>query len=143
MSKASKEAAKKKSVAQKAATRAKKQQGLAPAVGQPSSPNDVDDASTAQELFERATTTINTARTDADYASAIELLRQAIRHDPNQTEYFVSLATGYAHVAQHDFALAACEMALQLTPEHALAAENRRHALKALGLPETTLIDRT
>jgi Tfp pilus assembly protein PilF len=143
MSKASKEAAKKKSVAQKAATRAKKQQGLAPAVGQPSSPNDVDDAITAQELFERATTTINTARTDADYASAIELLRQAIRHDPNQTEYFVSLATGYAHVAQHDFALAACEMALQLTPEHALAAENRRHALKALGLPETTLIDRT
>jgi len=142
MSKASKEAAKKKSVAQKAATRAKKQQGLAP-VDQPNSPNDVDDASAAQELFERATTTINTARTDADYAYAIELLRQAIRHDPKQTEYFVSLAIGYAHVAQHDFALAACEMALQLTPEHAVAAENRRHALKALGLPETTTIDRT
>jgi len=142
MSKARKEAAKKKSVAQKAATRAKKLQGLASSVAEPSSPNDVDDASTAQALFERATTTITTASTDADYASAIELLRQAIRHDPHQTEYFVSLAISYAHVAQYDFALAACEMALQLTPEHALAAENRRHALKALGLPETTMIDR-
>jgi len=142
MSKVSKEAAKKKSVAQKAATRAKKLKGLAAAVGHSSSPNDVDDASTAQALFDRATNTITTARTDAEYASAIELLRQAIRLDPNQAEYFVSLAISYAHVAQYDFALAACEMALQLTPEHALAAENRRHALKALGLPETTMIGR-
>ena len=142
MSKARKEAAKKKSVAQKAATRAKKLQGLASSVAELSSPNDVDDASTAQALFERATTTMNTATTNTDYAAAIELLRQAIRIDPNQAEYFVSLGIGYAHAEQHDFALAACEMALQLTPEHPVAAENRRHALKALGLPETTTVDR-
>jgi lipoprotein NlpI len=71
------------------------------------------------------------------------MLRQAIRVDPDQADYFVCLGTAYAHAEQHDFALAACEMALQLAPEHAVAAENRRHALKALGLPETTLIDRT
>jgi tetratricopeptide (TPR) repeat protein len=143
MSKARKEVAKKKSVAQKAATRAKKLRGLSPVLDEPSSSNGVENVSTAQELFERATNTISTAKTDADHASAIELLRQAIRIDPNQAEYFVSLAIGYAHAEQHDFALAACEMALQLAPEHAVAAENRRHALKALGLPETTTIDRT
>ena len=140
MSKARKEAAKKKSVAQKAATRAKKLQNLGPVACELSTTNHVKDDSAAQELFLRATTAIDTATTDADFAAAIELLRQAIRIDPNQADFFVSLATAYAHSEQHDFALAACEMALQLAPEHAVAAENRRHALKALGLPETTLI---
>ena len=141
MSKASKEAAKKKSVAQKAATRAKKLQRSIPETGQLSSGNGLNGSSAAQELFLRATTTIDTATTDADFASAIELLRQAIRIDPNQADFFVSLATAYAHSEQHDFALAACEMALRLMPEHAVASENRRHALKALGLPENTQID--
>jgi tetratricopeptide (TPR) repeat protein len=149
MSKARKDAAKKKSVAQKAATRAKKLQGFAPVVGESSSANGAenaksgiapDDTSAAQALFALATTTIDTATTDADYATGIELLRQAIRINPNQADYFVSLATAYAHAEQHDFALAACEMALQRAPEHAVAAEYRRHALKALGLPETTQI---
>ena len=140
MSKARKEAAKKKSVAQKAATRAKKLQNLVPVTCELSTTNHVEDDSAAHELFLRASTTIDTATTEADFAAAIELLRQAIRIDPNQADFFVSLATAYAHTEQHDFALAACEMALQLSPEHAVAAENRRHALKALGLPETTLI---
>jgi tetratricopeptide (TPR) repeat protein len=152
MSKARKDAAKKKSVAQKAATRAKKLQGFAPVVGGSSSANGatngqsrtgLDDANSAQELFALATATIGNATTKAEYASAIQMLRQAIRVDPDQADYFVCLGTAYAHAEQHDFALAACEMALQLAPEHAVAAENRRHALKALGLPETTLIDRT
>lgn len=141
MSKARKEAAKKKSVAQKAATRAKKMQRSIPETGQLSSGNGLNGSSAAQELFLRATTTIDTATTDADFGSAIELLRQAIRIDPNQADFFVSLATAYAHSEQHDFALAACEMALRLMPEHAVASENRRHALKALGLPENTQID--
>ena len=141
MSKASKEAAKKKSVAQKAATRAKKLQRSTPETGQLSSGNGLNGSRAAQELFLRATTTIDTATTDADFGSAIELLRQAIRIDPNQADFFVSLATAYAHSEQHDFALAACEMALRLMPEHAVASENRRHALKALGLPENTQID--
>ena len=141
MSKARKEAAKKKTIAQKAATRTKKLQGFMPVVGELNAANSAEGASSASELFARATTTINTASTDSDYASAIELLRQAIRIDPNQAEYFVSLAAAYAHAQQHDFALAACEMALQLAPDHAVAAENRRYALRALGLPETTLID--
>jgi tetratricopeptide (TPR) repeat protein len=149
MSKARKEAAKKKSVAQKAATRAKKLQSVVPLVSEPSFTNGAynaksdtapEDINAAQALFAQATTTIDTATTYADYAAGIELLRKAIRIDPNQADYFVGLATAYAHAEQHDFALAACEMALQLAPENAVAAEYRRHALKALGLPETTQI---
>jgi tetratricopeptide (TPR) repeat protein len=142
MSKARKEAAKKKSVAQKAATRAKKLQSLMPILEESGSTNLAEDASAAKELFSRATTTLDTAASGADYRSAIDLLRQAIRIDPNSVEYFVSLSVAYAHAKKHDFALAACEMALQIAPGHPIAAQNRRNALKELGLPETTLINR-
>ena len=142
MSKASKQAAKKKSVAQKAATKAKKLQPLVPEVEKQSSETDtLEDVNVARELFKHATSELNNATTQSEYSSVIDLLRQAIRLDPGQVDYFVSLAIAYAHAAQHDFALAACEMALRLAPEHAIAAENRRHALKALGLPETTRIN--
>lgn len=143
MSKARKDAAKKKSLAQKAATRAKKAHGLTPLGGMPESSKEATAANLAQELFAKATSTIETAATDADYRSAIDLLRQAIRLNPDEAEYFVSLSLAYAHAEQHDFALAACEMALQLAPDHPVAADNKRNALKALGLPETTLIDPT
>lgn len=143
MNKARKEAAKRKTVAQRAATRAKKLHGLMPLGGMPESSKEAPDTSLAQELFAEATSAIETAATDADYQSAIDLLRQAIRLNPGEAEYFVSLSLAYAHAEQHDFALAACEMALQLAPNHPVAADNKLKALKALGLPETTLIDPT
>jgi len=99
-----------------------------------------DGRALAQELFERACTAIETASPHHDYPSVIELLRQAIRINPSEPNYFVSLGTAYAHGGQHDYALAAFEMALQLAPEHVLAARNRRKALEALGLPENTQI---
>ena len=77
MSKARKEAAKKKSVAQKAATRAKKLQNLGPVACELSTTNHVRDDSAAQELFLRATTKIDTATTDADFAAAIEASAKA------------------------------------------------------------------
>jgi len=152
MSKASKEAAKKKSVAQKAATRAKKQQDCEPpdlkgvlstgpnlpVIPGSASTNSAENFNLSKDLFEQADDAIKTAKTDADYAIAIDLLRQAIRLDPNKADYFVSLAEAYAHLGQHDFGLAACEMALRLAPENHVAARNRGLALKALGLPETT-----
>jgi len=154
MSKARKDAAKKKSVAQKAATRAKKLQGLGQTERKPGTTRKPDvpiglelNAShyteysdSAQELFERAAAAIETATINSDYLEAIDLLREAIRIDPNQADYFVSLAEAYAHTEQHDFGLAACEMALRLAPQHAVAAKNRQHALKALGLPDTTVL---
>ena len=152
MSKARKEVAKKKSVAQKAATRAKKLQNFEQPGLKPVSNTDPNflvmhgSASTlrterfnlSNDLFEQADAAIKTARTDTDYAIAIDLLRQAIQLDPNKADYFVSLAEAYAHLGQHDFGLAACEMALRLAPENHVAARNRGLALKALGLPETT-----
>ena len=130
MNKARKEAAKKKSLAQRAATQAKKLQTAPPESGEPSS---------SEDLFERGTT----ALTNEAFTSAIDLLREAIRLDPKNADCFVSLGTAYAHMGQHDFALAACEMALQMDPEHTIAMENRSHALRALGLPETTLVSAT
>ena len=127
MSKARKEAAKKKSLAQRAAIRAKKQQMASQEIGQ---------CPSFQELFERGAA----ALANEAFTSAIDLLREAIRLDPENADCFVSLGTAYAHLGQHDFALAACEMALQIDPEHVLAMANRSHALKALGLPETTLV---
>ena len=152
MSKASKEAAKKKSVAQKAVTRAKKLESIVqtnreassttqseiPEEGRLVSKNELELFASAHELFEKATAALKTATSDAGYSTAIDLLRQAIRLDPRQADYFASLAVAYAHTDQHDMGLAACEMALQLAPDHAVASENRRHALKALGLPDNT-----
>jgi tetratricopeptide (TPR) repeat protein len=152
MSKARKEAAKKKAVAQKAATKAKKlqtlvledeQSGSTPGPGvqegdEPSPAELLDDVDLARELFERATFALKTATDKGEYSSVIDFLRQAIRLDPNQVDYFVSLAIAYSHAGQHDFALAASEMALQLAPDHPIAAENRRQAIRALRLPITT-----
>lgn len=154
MSKARKEAAKKKSVAQKSTTRAKKLHSLEQTEREPgttrkpnvptglglTSANDTEYSDSAQALFERAAAAIEMATINSDYLAAIDLLRQAIRIDPNQADYFVNLAEAYAHTEQHDFGLAACEMALRIAPQHAVAAENRRHALKALGLPDTTVL---
>jgi len=128
MSKARKEAAKKKSIAQKAATRANKLQ---------SASANTDETDSAQELLLLGTT----ALTNEEFTTAIELLRQAIRMNPQNVDSFVSLGLAYANLGQHDFALAACEMALQLEPGHSIALENRSHALRALGLPMTTLVN--
>jgi len=69
MSKARKEAAKKKSIAQKAATQANK---LRPA------PEPIRETSSPQDLLLRG----NTALVNQEFGTAIELLRQAIRIDP-------------------------------------------------------------
>ena len=128
MSKARKEAAKKKSIAQKAATQANK---LRPA------PKPIGETNSAHDLLVQG----NTALTNQEFATAIELLRQAIRIDPQNVEIFVTLGLAYANIGQHDFALAACQMALQLEPEHSIALENRSHALRVLGLTETDVVN--
>ena len=127
MSKARKEAAKKKSIAQKAATRANKLQSATEQIGGPES---------AQELFARGATALN----NEEFTTSIELLRQAIRLNPQHVDSFVSLGLAYANLGQHDFALAACEMALQLDREHPVALENRRFMLNAMGLPDSTVV---
>jgi len=143
MSKARKEAAKKKSVAQKAATRANRIRNLAAVDGKPEfkqpafSAEDASDQSRdAHPLFDLATKALD----EKAFDSAIELLRQAIRLDPMNPELFVRLGVAYANTEQHDFALAACEMAMKLDPNHTVARKNRRYALQALGLPESTTL---
>ena len=128
MSKARKEAAKKKSIAQKAATQANK---LRPA------PEPIRETNSPQDLLLRG----NTALVNQEFGTAIELLRQAIRIDPQNVESFVTLGLAYANIGQHDFALAACQMALQLEPEHSTALENRSHALRVLGLTEADVVN--
>ena len=123
MSKARKEAAKKKSIAQKAATRANKLQSATEQIGGPES---------AQELFARGATALN----NEEFTTSIELLRQAIRLNPQHVDSFVSLGLAYANLGQHDFALAACEM----DREHPVALENRRFMLNAMGLPDSTVV---
>jgi tetratricopeptide (TPR) repeat protein len=143
MNKARRDATKKKSAAQKAATHAKKRQAVLSAMQVFSPPEVVDQTESTDSpraLFVRATTTMSTATAEADYGTVIDLLRRAIRIDPHQVDYFIHLASAYAHAGQQDFALAASELALRLEPHHRFAAENRRQALKALGLPETTRI---
>ena len=127
MSKARKEAAKRKSIAQKAATRANKQRSATEETGE---------TSPERELLERGTT----ALINEEFTVAIELLREAIRLNPRNTESFVNLGIAYANIGEHDFALAACEMALQIEPEHSVALENRRSMLNALGLPNSTVV---
>ena len=124
MSKARKEAAKKKSIAQNAATRANKLQSAAEQIGK------INETVAAQELLVLGTT----ALTNEEFTTAIDLLRQAIRMNPQNVDSFISLGLAYANLGQHDFALAACEMALKLDPQNSLALENREHALRALGL---------
>jgi Flp pilus assembly protein TadD len=128
MSKARKEAAKKKSIAQKAATLANK---VRP------DPQPIVEINSAHDLLLLG----NTALTNQEFATAIELLRQAVRIDPQNVEIFVTLGLAYANIGQHDFALAACQMALQLDPEHSTALENRGHALRVLGLTETDAVN--
>ena len=127
MSKARKEAAKRKSVAQKAATLANKQR---------SADEIIDESNSEQKLLERG----GTALTSGDFTIAIKVLREAIRLNPQNPESFISLGTAYANMGQHDFALAAIEMALQIDPEHAIALESRRSMLIALGLPNSTVV---
>ena len=127
MSKARKEAAKRKSAAQKAATRAKKQRSANAVIDEPNS---------EQELLERGVRALSSE----DFTIAIKILREAIRLNPQNPESFISLGIAYANMDQHDFALAACEMALQIEPEHSIALENRRSMLIALGLPNNTVV---
>ena len=127
MSKARKEAEKRKSAAQKAATRAKKQRSANAVIDEPNS---------EQELLERGVRALSSE----DFTIAIKILREAIRLNPQNPESFISLGIAYANMGQHDFALAACEMALQLEPEHSIALENRRSMLIALGLPNNTVV---
>jgi cytochrome c-type biogenesis protein CcmH/NrfG len=143
MSKARKEAARKKSVAQKAAKRANRIRSLATVEGRPGSKepafraeNAPDQSCASHQLFDLATK----APDETAFKSDIELLRQAIRLDPMNPELFVSLGVAYANTEQHDFALAACERAIKLDPNHTLAQKNRSYALKALGLPESTTL---
>ena len=128
MSKARKEAAKKKSLAQKAATQANKLR---------TAPEPIRETNSPQDLLLRG----NTALVNQEFMTAIELLRQAIRIDPQNVESFVTLGLAYANIGQHDFALAACQMALQLEPEHSPALENRSHALRVLGLTEADVVN--
>jgi Flp pilus assembly protein TadD len=139
MNKTRKEAAKKKSIAQKAAARAKKIKTLNEAIIKPSpavasEKKGIQEAPTQTEVLARA----NFALKNDDFEMAVTLLREAIRLDPLNPDTFVSLGIAYANLGQHDFALAASQMALQLNPEHAIAVKNRGLALSALGLPETT-----
>jgi len=127
MSKARKEAAKRKSIAQKAATTANKLQAKT---------KQISETDTADEAFLMGTT----ALAKEEFSTAVELLRQSIRVNPTNVNSFLRLGLAYANLGQHDYALAACEMALQLEPENVVALENRGHALKALGLPETTTV---
>jgi Flp pilus assembly protein TadD len=127
MSKARKEAAKRKSAAQKAATRANKQRSVNVTIDEPNS---------EQELLERGVRALSSE----DFTIAIKILREAIRLNPQNPESFISLGIAYANMGQHDFALAACEMALQIEPEHSIALENRRSMLVALGLPNNTVV---
>jgi len=127
MSKARKEAAKRKSAAQKAATRANKQRSVNVTV---------DELNPEQELLERGARALSSE----DFTIAIKILREAIRLNPQNPESFISLGIAYANMGQHDFGLAACEMALQIDPEHSIALENRRSMLIALGLPNSTVV---
>jgi Flp pilus assembly protein TadD len=127
MNKTRKEAAKKKSAAQKAATRANKQR---------SNPEAVIEPNAEVELLGRSAT----ALMNEEFTVAIALLREAIRLNPQNAESFINLGIAYANMEQHDFALAACEMALRIEPEHSVALENRRAMLGALGLPNSTVV---
>jgi Flp pilus assembly protein TadD len=127
MSKARKEAAKRKSAAQKAATRANKQR---------STNVTIDEPNLEHELLERGARALSSE----DFTIAIKILREAIRLNPQNPESFISLGIAYANMGQHDFALAACEMALQIEPEHSIALENRRSMLVALSLPNNTVV---
>jgi Flp pilus assembly protein TadD len=139
MNKTRKEAAKKKSIAQKAAARAKKIQTLNESTINPSPAvaprkQGIDEIPTHNEVLSQA----NSALENDDFETAVNLLREAIRLDPLNPDTFVSLGIAYANLGQHDFALAACLMALKINPEHAIAIKNRGLALSALDLPETT-----
>jgi tetratricopeptide (TPR) repeat protein len=127
MSKARKEAAKRKSAAQKAATRANKQRSANVTIDAPNSEH---------ELLERGARALSSE----DFTIAIKILREAIRLIPQNPESVISRGIAYANLGQHDFALAACEMALQIEPEHSIALENRRAMLAALGLPNSTVV---
>jgi|GEM_PF-3064773 Flp pilus assembly protein TadD len=139
MNKTRKEAAKKKSIAQKTAARAKKIQTLNEATINPGPAvaprkQGIDKIPTHNKVLAQT----NSALENDDFKMAVDLLRESIRLDPLNPDTFVSLGIAYANLGQHDFALAACLMALKINPEHAIAIKNRGLALSALDLPETT-----
>ena len=127
MNKVRKQAARKKTIAQKAATLANRRQ---------SAPKPIEEVDSAQELLHLGTIALS----NNEFATAVELLRQAIRTNPQNVDSFVSLGIAYANLGQHDFALAAYEMALQRDPKNSLALENRKYMLDALGLPDNIIM---